>query len=604
MALLGALVAVTAGVLWFRFHYANDDLLQFRAARADGLSWPYLSLNVFQHFAPYNRLGHWVVYRFSDLSPLLGLALVLGNCAVLLAACLWLMTELRLSVGRRVVALVMIAFSVAVTESAIWFDAGMHIPPALAVTLAVCAAHVRGVRTGARRWHVLTVVLYVLGQLVQERPVLALPLLVLVDVFLLWRTLPWGDRLRRLWRLRGPLAALAVAGAGIAWALRSFVVVDTFQTPSWSLTARHALSALTGYVVPSLVNQPRAEPFGTTAQLQALAVIVAAGCLLAALCRDNRGPVLFAAAVFVLYYGFLKLSPLLNERTLDLNAERLNYAVYVTVPAVIGLVQVRLPAPVRRLTHRLLGNRRWLRGGLRVLACGGLAAYLVITNVHYLDTRWANTTEARAYLDTVRGDAPAWSDPGVTLLPLTGHPAMARGWSRPLARHERLLPLIDKGFGPADVRSRFVLIDDHGVARPATIDPVRSQLEVIGGGCAAPGRFVQDADLVSIPVRGEPLFLLLRYQAPEEFGLRVSIGWNRGWAPGTSTVMMPAGTHTRVLPVEDVRVALLDLQAVTGTPGFCVDTADLVRPLLLEDGGRTCRPVDRFGSPRGTASCP
>jgi hypothetical protein len=154
------------------------------------------------------------------------------------------------------------------------------------------------------------------------------------------------------------------------------------------------------------------------------------------------------------------------------------------------------------------------------------------------------------------------------------------------------------------VRSRFVLIDDHGAARPATIDPVRSRLEVVGGGCAAPDRFVEDADLVSIPVRGEPLFLLLRYRAPEEFGLRVSIGWNRAWAPGTSTVMMPAGTHTRVLPVESGRVALMDLQAVTGTAGFCVDTADLVRPLLLEDGGRTCRPVDRFGSPRGIASCP
>ena len=85
--------------------YGNDDLLEFTAARTGGLSWSYLSLNVFEHFAPYNRLMHYVVLRFSDLSPDLGLPLVLAPYAALLAAALWLMTELRLSAPRRVAAL-------------------------------------------------------------------------------------------------------------------------------------------------------------------------------------------------------------------------------------------------------------------------------------------------------------------------------------------------------------------------------------------------------------------------------------------------------------------------------------------------------------------
>jgi hypothetical protein len=597
--LLGAgLLTAVAAMLWRRFYYGNDDLLEFSVARDHGLSWTTLSFNVFQHFGPYNRFGHLLVVHETDLAPLAGLALVLVNVAVLLAVCLWLVTELRLSTARRVVALVMIALSVTMTESAVWFDAGMHILPAIAATLAVCAAHVRGVRTGRIRWHAVALLLFLLGQLTQERPIFALPLVVLVDALLLWRDLPWGERLRRLWKQRWPLASLVGAALAIAAALKAFVVVDDYAAPSWAVTGRTMLSALTNYLVPALANQPMRGPADLGVQLVVLAVILGVGVLLALVRRGNAGPLLFAAATFLLYYGFLKLSPLLNEDTITVNAQRLHNAVYVAVPAIIGLVHLRLPGA------RLLPRRAAARRALQVTACLGLIGYLVASNVAYLDRRWGDTTEARAYLDTVRSGTAEWSDPDVTLVPLLANPAMATGWSRPYSRHDHLLGLIDKGWRPGDVGPDPVLIDDTGAVRPAALDLVRPRMDVASGGCGARSTsFADDADLYTPRVRGGPLFVQLTYRAERDLDVRLSAGWGSDWDPNALDTHLPAGEHTRLLPVDAGRLEAVDVQILSGPAGLCVESAAIVRPLVVEGGGR-CREVDRFGTPGRVRPCP
>jgi hypothetical protein len=596
------LTAAIGVLLRQRFYYGNDDLLEFAAAREKGLSWSYLSLNVWEHFAPYNRLIHYVVLRFSDLSPGLGLALVLMNVTALLAACLWLMSELRLSAPRRVVALIVVALSVPTAESALWFDTGSHIIAAIAVTLAVCAAHVRGLRTGARRWHVLATVLFALGQLTQERPVFALPLLVLVDVLLVWRELPWGERFRRLWGLRLPLAALTAVAAVIVAALQAFVVLDHLGTPSWGVTGRMMLSALTNYAAPSLVNLPRKDPASTTIQLIVLGALVAVGAVVARMRRGNAGPVLFAAAVFLVYYGFLKLSPLIDEHSYDYNAQRLHYAVYVTIPATIAFAHLRLPRRAGATLGRWAPRPR-LGRLLQVVGCLAVTAFLLVTNNGYLERHWQSAATARAYLDAVRAGAGQWSDPGVTLVPLHGPTAMATSWSAPLARHEALLPLVDRNYAPHDVGSRFVLIDSSGTTRRALLDQVRPDVDVIGGKCASSGRgTVEKADVSFAPVSGGALLLLLRYQASGDLDLTVNAGLGTGWRPGTGTTHLAAGRHTRLVPIESDRVQTLDLRTSGGA--LCVRDAVVVQPLLPVGDGTICRTVDRFGRPTAWLPCP
>jgi hypothetical protein len=453
---------------------------------------------------------------------------------------------------------------------------------------------------------VVAFVLFLLGPLTQERPTLALPLLVLVDVLLLWRDLPWATRMRRLWGLRGPLGALTVAAGAVAAALQTYVVVDAYATPGWSVTGRHALMALTEYVVPSLANQRPDEPAGLSTELLMLATIIGVGLLLASAGRYNAGPLLFTAAVFALYYGFLKFSPMLSEASIRDNAERLQNAVYATVPATIALAHLRLtrtpfrrqhgdapdPAPLPRMGR-----------GLRAAGCVALASFLLVSNGAYLDRRWGETTEAHAYLEAVRGSAPVWSAPGTTVLPLRGHPAMATGWSRPLARHDVLLPLISRNAVPG-ARGSPILLDDRGVVRRAALETLRSTPEVIAGGCAAAPRrpLVDKAGLYFPAASGEPLFLRLRYRAAGDLDVQVSGGWGRVWTRNSGPTRLPAGEHTRLVPLDATLLESVDLQVLTDGGGLCLESAAIVRAVLA--GERGCRAVDWFGTPGRRVACP
>jgi hypothetical protein len=595
----GLVLAVTAtmlALLWNRFYFGNDDLLQFLVAREHGLSWRTLSLNVFQHFGPYNRLGHLVVYQFTDLAPVAGMALMVVNYVALLVGSLWLMTELGLSTGRRMFALVSIGLSVSVIESALWFDASMHILPAIAISLAICAAHVRGVRTGRRRWHLVALLLFILGQLFQERPIFALPLIVLIDVLLLWRDEPWRERLRRMWRLRAPIGSLIIAAGLIAAALQAFVVEDDATQPSWLTTGRTVLLSLTGYVLPSLVNLPSAEPPGLVVQLVVLTAAVAVGIVFARMRRGNAGPVLFCASVFVIYYGFLKFSAILTPETVELNAERLHNAVYVIVPAIIALAHLRLPRPAMRPRSEMWHSRG------AALGVAILVVYCVVTNSAYLTRQWAETTQARAYLDAVRASAGEWSDPDVTVIPLFVNPAMTSSWSKSYGRQDQVLNLIDKGFTIGDLGSRPVIIDSSGSVRPAALIPVAAPADVSSGECA-PGRALRPTDIraeLSMPRTRTPSYLVVTYQASRATPFQIVTDPNLRRQLGYSQIVLPAGAHTRVVPLNDSDVRHL---VATAAGVVCVDDVEVMRVAQVEPGG-TCRYVDRYGRPTTRVLCP
>jgi hypothetical protein len=598
----GLLVLLTGAVLalvWQRFYYGNDDLLQFSVARDKGLSWTLLTLNVFQHFGPYNRFGHLLVLHAGDLSPYPGLALVGLNVAALLLASFWLMSELRLSALRRALALVLIALSVSVSETAIWFDSVMHTLPAIAVTLAICAAHIRGVRTGRASWHVLSLGLFVLGQATQERPVLALPLVVLIDLLLVWRLLPWRERFRRLWRLRWPLLAMTVLAAAIAAALRAFVVLDDLPVPDLATTGRAMLSSFSNYVLPSMANLPLPAPAPVLIQAAVLVAAVVAAVLVARLRPGNAGPLLFVGAVFLLYYGFLKFSPLLSPGSIDANAKRLTNAVYVTVPWAIALVHLRVPRGrdlVRRLPHRRAA----------ALAVVLLTGYLVVSNVVYLDRQWADTTAARHYLDTVRADSAQWSDPGVTVVPLLAPDAMALAWSVPYGRHDHLLRLVDRYFRVGDLGPRTVVIDDTGAVRPVALAPVRGRTEVISGRCSDPRTAAARDTLLSItpPAAHGPLFVRVTYEASQDMTVQLAgRRGSRGWQLNGVRTQLDAGRHTQLLPLDAPALDAVDMHPIGGGD-VCVQRIDLVRPVLLGDGGDTCRAIDRYGRPEGRVGCP
>ena len=57
--------------------------------------------------------------------------------------------------------------------------------------------------------------------------------------------------------------------------------------------------------------------------------------------RANGGPLLFAGLAFLLYYGLMAVSPILNSATIAGNVLRMHNLIYVIIPVVIALAHLR-----------------------------------------------------------------------------------------------------------------------------------------------------------------------------------------------------------------------------------------------------------------------
>ena len=68
------LISSTIAYLRLRdsFTFYMDDFMQFDVAHRTGLSMELLTLDVFQHFAPINRLGHLFMIEALNLDPITG----------------------------------------------------------------------------------------------------------------------------------------------------------------------------------------------------------------------------------------------------------------------------------------------------------------------------------------------------------------------------------------------------------------------------------------------------------------------------------------------------------------------------------------------------
>jgi len=620
LATIVAILVAWWGLLSDRFYYGNDDLYQFLTADTFGLSWETVALPVWQHFGPVNRLAHLGVLRLTDLDPMLGFVLVTISFALLLLTLAWLTTELSLSLYRRLAVLVVVGLSIPVSETGIWFDAGMHILPALTVTYAVLAAHARALRTDSSRWHVLTALIFLVGPLTQERPLFALPMIILMDMLLIWRGLPWRERFSRLWSIRRPLGVLIAIAGMVAVAYRLFVVDSGYGTPDWLTALKTTAISLTNYVLPSLLNQYPGSaqpelgadaPIPLLGQLGIIAGVVVIGYLFIRVDRQNIGPLLFAASAFVLYYGFLKFSPLLASYTIVANASRLHNAVYVTVPVVIAVACLRWTRPQATSPRassrppRLSRPPHRVQTGLAPALLAAAAVLLLLTNVGYLEGKRQDASQARQYLDAVRASAPAWSDPEITLVPLYGNPALSTAWSAPYGRHDQLLKLISPGFIPSDLTPNPVIVAADGTVQPVSLTTLESiPLSPVNFPCVAPGEARRFLLTLPAPVRGETLFAQVSYtSATDEAGEITAYGRN-SISKNFWPIFLGEGRHTSLIPLDTENLRSISIKLFDPDARVCIDALSVVRPALPPDAEGRCRYVDMYGRPSSLTECP
>ena len=214
--------------------------------------------------------------------------------------------------------------------------------------------------------------------------------------------------------------------------------------------------------------------------------------------------------------------------------------------------------------------------------------------------QWTGAAQAHAWLDAVRADSPAWSDPDVTLVPLRAPPAMATSWAGSRAREDRLLDLVVQDFTIQDLQPRRVLIDSSGAVRPAALVPVPGRTRISGGAC---GRGVDrtpvrvDAHVADARV---PAYLVIGFRSPVDSTLTVITDPTLKPGVGLSKIDLPAGKRTRLVPLDDEDVR--DLVA-SGPDSLCIDRLQVVRPAVVESPN-VCRYVDRFGRPAARVACP
>jgi hypothetical protein len=167
-----------------------------------------------------------------------------------------------------------------------------------------------------------------------------------------------------------------------------------------------------------------------------------------------------------------------------------------------------------------------------------------------------------------------------------------------------VLPFVQKSFQVGAVGSRPVLIDDEGRVRPAALAELRPEVDVVDGGCTPSGGGLgTGVDLDYAPFTAQPAFALVTYRATGDLEVRPTTKWAGGWTTSGWPVDLPAGRHTRLVPLATDRSLGAHLEAENGGR-ICVERATIVRALVVEDGGATCRTVDWYGRPGHELPCP
>ncbi len=328
--------------MWF--HYQNDDVWGFGLAHSDGLSWKLITVNGFEHFAPLERVEHWLLLTISPFNVDLGIGAVMLVGAALLLSVAWLTAELGISPRRRVLVLIVGGLAMPILSVASWCARAVYIIPTMAATYAVLAAHARGVRQRSTKYHTLACLFLLIAVGMQERGSIAVILVILMDVFVLARGAAWSERLHRLFRARGPLlvlVAIAATDALIWWIwYRSAQATVSFKTGSEVIGL-----AFSRYLLPALVgsHDPLNGPL-----LWIVGAIVLGGVV--TLFRRDRSTLdllAFFCCTFLLYYFGLAFGPLLVNGV-TANASQPQYLAYVIFPLIITVALV----PARVLAHR------------------------------------------------------------------------------------------------------------------------------------------------------------------------------------------------------------------------------------------------------------
>jgi hypothetical protein len=593
------LSAATAALLIRPYiFFQNDDFYQFHIAQQDGLGAELLGLNVFQHFAPLNRLAHWLVFTVSPLDwrPAYGLVVVLlFSWAFAVHS---LLSAIGATRGRRAILVIFATLSPAVLAATPFFDSAVHTVGLLACMAAFLCAHTYGVLENRRKWHVLSLLWLILGLMIQIRGVLVVPMAVLLDVLVTLRHIPVRERVKRL---RPIMPAVAFAALIVTvWGLLvktnyTMVEPDTPTNPEGIIIGILG-EVITQFLPGSYIGWTPGKNEGPVAKVVFAAVLLGLAIWLVRRRSSNLGPIAFFLLSVVMLYEFLRWSILLKHGVYY-NAGLAHYLALCVLPLVVMLASLQLD----------------LRGRIepRFRMIPALLVFLVLipSCITYLATRSEVPRAARAYLDAIRDDR-RWSRSDVTLIPLRAPSTFVYSWATWLGLHEHILRLVDRDWASGTIGGPPVLITDSGRTRDAALERVATAVlspqehcRQIGDG-QKPARFV-----LSNPVYVQTGAMVIRYVAPAKT-LATVTAVNEDdsiFAIAPEPVVLDKGSHSILVRVPHRAPTFHMVQITADKPNvtLCVDSIDVMRPYLAySDQGRSmCARVSPTGTRGHSVPC-
>lgn len=478
MAVIAGVCAAGIVVATRSSYFYADDWLNLAQARELGMSWDYLQLSYFGHFAPVHRLLDWVWSVKLPLNWDAYLALMVALHATAVAATYVLLRVLRCGPLLAGIATAMFASSVVWVRVIQWPASSEHVACGLAATAVSLAASMLWFQRRSPWLVALAAAAMVAGLLSYEKPVLIVMYVVLLRYLVLAPSLrPRAliAQARSDWPLLGALSAVVAVYAAV---LRAGEYGTVAERPSIGLMleflGRNWLRG-TGSLVIGQGQVNPADPVPLALVVAAQVVLGAA--IVASILRRRRA---WRAWAFLLVTWLVNLGLIGLSRVVDFGTgvgldPRYNAEMALLLPLAVALA-FSAPNTAEDITAPA-GEAR-PRPGLATALPVALAAILLTASsanaYHRVERSWAGA-RSQAWVDRVRATAPALRGPDgrVSLIDAKAPFDVIAAGFPPYDRLSVVLPLVLDDRADFDGGGeRPAVVELNGTLRPARLTPV------------------------------------------------------------------------------------------------------------------------------------
>jgi len=620
---VGSAVLIAAQLvgLWFATrlsYFSRDDFLVFQRAQEWGLTLRFLRMDLFHHFAPFNRFVHWLVQRFTPLEYPLAHAIILLLIGANLVVFALILKTLRTR-GRTVVAaLFLLGTSLPMLRVGLWWGSAVHILPAALGIQFVLLYYLRYELSGQRKWLVASWIAFALSLLTQERPLVAIGYLGLLRYLVLperfeLRSLPLRF-LRDVPKLWLPYFLLAAA------ALVNFVKFHHGPVPPapFDQLVRFFGFTVGKYFLPGLLGYRQLG--GPGAQTAATWVSLALFVLLVVLTVRARPSSWRGWAFFAI--GYLANMGALGMGRIGLYGAELvsfdlQYYVDVTLLFVLtlGLIDRTPEGETPKVT----------RGELVALGAGAVVILAMFIPSASAEVTSANrdATHPRSYFAHLRAQLErAASGPPFSLISLRTPEVVVPQFIDPYNRHQYVVTLLPhKAMDPSSPDRR--VIDAHGNPRPTRV----RRLEVVDPAAGFASKTVELHGATHLPREGGPLclrstppgaivkFTLSQPVSAELLVLELDYETATGLKVHAATVSaddtafyplqaaLPAGSHSIVIPLDVQRAESASLVNIPVDTELCLSGLAVSTVTTAPDAEGLCQGLGLHGQLLGPTPC-